>query len=276
MNNYSCGCPQLKGDIIVQYFPESSDEFNIDLIIRVIQNSFILSFKIIQRNMDPNKVKILIVDDEADVLEFMRYNLKKEGFQVYIAPDGIEALRVAQKEIPHLVIMDIMMPEMDGLQACKEMRKIPILQDTLIAFLTARSEEFTQVMGLEIGADDYITKPLKPRLLISKVKSLLRRYSKQEVEDVIRLGNLEINRDTFTIKKEEKVIELPRKEFKLIYLLASKPGKVFTREKILSDVWGTDVIVNDRTIDVHIRKLREKIGNEYIKTIKGIGYKFEI
>lgn len=226
--------------------------------------------------MDPNKVKILIVDDEADVLEFMRYNLKKEGFQVFIAPDGIEALKVAQKEIPHLVIMDIMMPEMDGLQACKEMRKIPNLQDTLIAFLTARSEEFTQVMGLEIGADDYMTKPLKPRLLISKVKSLLRRYSKQEIEDVIRVGDLEINKDTFTIKKGEKVIELPRKEFKLIYLLASKTGKVFTREKILSAVWGTDVIVNDRTIDVHIRKLREKIGNQYIKTIKGIGYKIEI
>ncbi len=226
--------------------------------------------------MDTDKVKILIVDDEADVLEFMRYNLRKEGFQVFIAPDGIEALRVAQKEIPHLVIMDIMMPEMDGLQACKEMRKVPVLQDTLIAFLTARSEEFTQVMGLEIGADDYMTKPLKPRLLISKVKSLLRRYSKQEVEDVIRVGDLEINKDTFTIKKGERIIELPRKEFKLIYLLASKTGKVFTREKILNAVWGTDVIVNDRTIDVHIRKLREKIGNEYIKTIKGIGYKIEI
>ncbi len=226
--------------------------------------------------MNPKKVKILIVDDEADVLEFMRYNLKKEGFQVFIAPDGIEAIKIAKKEIPHLVVLDIMMPEMDGLQACKELRAIPELQDTLITFLTARSEEFTQVMGLEIGADDYITKPVKPRLLISKVKSLLRRYSKQEVEDVIRVSNLEINQDAFTIKKGDKIIELPRKEFKLIYLLASKPGKVFTREKILSDVWGTDVIVNDRTIDVHIRKLREKIGNKYIKTIKGIGYKFEL
>lgn len=226
--------------------------------------------------MNPKKVKILIVDDEADVLEFMRYNLKKEGFQVFIAPDGIEAIKIAKKELPHLIVLDIMMPEMDGLQACKEMRAIPELQDALITFLTARSEEFTQVLGLEIGADDYITKPVKPRLLISKVKSLLRRYSKQEVEDVIKVGNLEINQDSFTIKKGEKIIELPRKEFKLIYLLASKPGKVFTREKILSDVWGTDVIVNDRTIDVHIRKLREKIGNKYIKTIKGIGYKFEL
>ena len=226
--------------------------------------------------MNPKKVKILIVDDEADVLEFMRYNLKKEGFQVFIAPDGIEAIKIAKKQIPHLVVLDIMMPEMDGLQACKEMRAIPELQDALITFLTARSEEFTQVLGLEIGADDYITKPVKPRLLISKVKSLLRRYSKQEVEDVIRVSNLEINRDSFTIKRDDEIIELPRKEFKLIYLLASKPGKVFTREKILSDVWGTDVIVNDRTIDVHIRKLREKIGNKYIKTIKGIGYKFEL
>jgi len=226
--------------------------------------------------MSPDKVKILIVDDEADVLEFMRYNLKKEGFQVFIAPDGIEAIKIAKKEIPHLVVLDIMMPEMDGLQACKELRTIPSLQDTLITFLTARSEEFTQVMGLEIGADDYITKPVKPRLLISKVKSLLRRYSKQETEDVLMVSDLEINRDTFTIKRGTQIIELPRKEFKLIYLLASKPGKVFTREKILSEVWGTDVIVNDRTIDVHIRKLREKIGNEYIKTIKGIGYKFEV
>ncbi|MFK7903692.1 MAG: response regulator transcription factor [Chitinophagales bacterium] len=226
--------------------------------------------------MSPDKVKILIVDDEADVLEFMRYNLKKEGFQVFIAPDGIEAIKIAKKEIPHLVVLDIMMPEMDGLEACKELRTIPSLQDTLITFLTARSEEFTQVMGLEIGADDYITKPVKPRLLISKVKSLLRRYSKQETEDVLFVSDLEINRDTFTIKRGEQIIELPRKEFKLIYLLASKPGKVFTREKILREVWGTDVIVNDRTIDVHIRKLREKIGNEYIKTIKGIGYKFEV
>ncbi len=226
--------------------------------------------------MSPDKVKILIVDDEADVLEFMRYNLKKEGFQVFIAPDGIEAIKIAKKEIPHLVVLDIMMPEMDGLQACKEMREIPVLQDTLITFLTARSEEFTQVMGLEIGADDYITKPVKPRLLISKVKSLLRRYSKQETDDVLFVSDLEINRDTFTIKRGEQIIELPRKEFKLIYLLASRPGKVFTREKILREVWGTDVIVNDRTIDVHIRKLREKIGNKYIKTIKGIGYKFEV
>ncbi|MGB1242213.1 MAG: response regulator transcription factor [Chitinophagales bacterium] len=226
--------------------------------------------------MDPDKVKILIVDDEADVLEFMRYNLKKEGFKVFIAPDGIEAIKIAKKEIPHLVVLDIMMPEMDGLQACKELRSIPSLQDTLITFLTARSEEFTQVMGLEIGADDYITKPVKPRLLISKVKSLLRRYSKQETDDVLLVSDLEINQDTFTIKRGEQIIELPRKEFKLIYLLASRPGKVFTREKILNEVWGTDVIVNDRTIDVHIRKLREKIGNEYIKTIKGIGYKFEV
>jgi len=226
--------------------------------------------------MNPKKVKILIVDDEADVLEFMRYNLKKEGFQVFIAPDGIEAIKIARKEKPHLVVLDIMMPEMDGLQACTEMRSIPELQDTLITFLTARSEEFTQVMGLEIGADDYITKPVKPRLFISKIKSLLRRYSKPEAEDVILVSNLEINQDTFTIKKGEEIIELPRKEFKLIYLLATKPGKVFTREKILSEVWGTDVIVNDRTIDVHIRKLREKIGNKYIKTIKGIGYKFEL
>ena len=226
--------------------------------------------------MNPKKVKILIVDDEADVLEFMRYNLKKEGFKVFIAPDGIEAIKIAQKEIPHLVILDIMMPEMDGLEACKELRSLPELKNTLITFLTARSEEFTQVMGLEMGADDYITKPVKPRLLISKVKSLLRRYSKEETEDVILVSDLEINRDTFTIKRGEQVIELPRKEFKLIYLLASKPGKVFTREKILNEVWGTDVIVNDRTIDVHIRKLREKIGNEYIKTIKGIGYKFEL
>lgn len=223
-----------------------------------------------------NKAKILLVDDELDALDFMQYNLKKEGYQVYTATNGIEAIRVAKAKIPQLIILDIMMPKLDGIQTCKELRTFPELRDTLITFLTARSEEFTQVMGLEMGADDYITKPIKPRLLMSKVKSLLRRYKADVPEDVIIIANLEINRETFTVKKDERIIDFPRKEFNLLYLLASKAGKVFTREQILNKVWGTDVIVNDRTIDVHIRKLREKLGGGYIKTIKGIGYKFDV
>ncbi|MGB1205602.1 MAG: response regulator transcription factor [Chitinophagales bacterium] len=226
--------------------------------------------------MNNNDIKILMVDDEADSLEFMSYNIRKEGYQVFLASNGIKALEQAEKHLPHLIILDIMMPELDGIQTCKELRSKEVFKDTLIVFLTARSEEFTQVLALDIGADDYLTKPIKPRLMLSKIKSLLRRYSKEEEEksDVIAVRDLEIDRDTFTLRKAGRLIELPRKEFNLLYLLASRPGKVFTREKILDKIWG-NVIVNDRTIDVHIRKLREKLDKGYIKTVKGIGYKFK-
>lgn len=224
--------------------------------------------------MKKSDIRILIADDEPDALEFIKYNLVKEGYKVSLARNGEEAIKKARKKKPDLIILDIMMPELDGIQTCKELRSISELQDTLIVFLTARSEEFTQVMGLDSGADDYITKPIKPQLLVSKVKSILRRYNKEESEDIIQLGDIEINKDQFMVRKNGKPIEMPKKEFNLLYLLASKPGKVFTREKILKKIWGVDVIVNDRTIDVHIRKLREKLGEGYIKTIKGIGYKF--
>ncbi len=219
------------------------------------------------------KTTILVVDDEKDALEFISYNLEKKGYKVLLANNGEDAIKVAKKYLPQLIILDVMMPKLDGIQTCKALRNLPDFKNTLIVFLSARSEEFTQVTALDIGADDYITKPVKPRLLLSKIKSLLRRYQK-ESEDSIKVGDLEINRERFTIRKADISLELPKKEFNLLYLLASKPGKVFTREEILSRVWG-DVIVNDRTIDVHIRKLREKLGGGYIKTIKGIGYKFD-
>ncbi len=219
-------------------------------------------------------IKILLVDDEPDALEFLSYNLKKEGYQVFTASNGMDAIEVAQQKLPHLIILDVMMPELDGIQTCKELRALDEFQETLIVFLTARGEEFTQVMGLDMGGDDYLTKPIKPRLLVSKVRSLLRRFNEQEADKIIRVHDLEINKETFILTQGERKIDLPKKEFNLIYLLASKPGKVFTREEILNKIWGTDIIVNDRTIDVHIRKLREKLGSEYIKTIKGIGYKF--
>lgn len=226
--------------------------------------------------MDNADIKILIADDELDALEFIGYNLKKEGYSLFTAVNGLQALDIAQAESPHLIILDVMMPELDGIQTCKELRLIPEFASTLIVFLTARSEEFTQVTALDMGADDYITKPIRPRLLVSKIKSLLRRFSNENADKVIKIGEFEINAEQFILKKNDKVIELPRKEFNLLYLLASKPGKVFTREEILSKIWGSDVIVNDRTIDVHIRKLREKLGDDYIKTTKGIGYKFNV
>lgn len=228
--------------------------------------------------MESKNITILIADDEPDVLEFVQYNLQKEGFIVLTAPNGQKAIDMAKKYLPQLIILDIMMPELDGMQACRELVALPEMKDTIIVFLTARSEEFTQVMALDLGADDYITKPIRPRLLVSKIKSLLRRFQKTETsedaETLIAIADLVIDKNTYTLKMNGHPIELPRKEFALLYLLASRPGRVFTREEILNKVWGTDVIVNDRTIDVHIRKLREKLGKGYIKTLKGIGYKF--
>ena len=227
--------------------------------------------------MKNKDIKILLVDDDADILEIVGFNLEAENYQVFTAKNGKEALIIAKKEIPNLVILDVMMPEMDGIETCENMRKLPGLNSTIITFLTARGEDYSQVAGFDVGADDYITKPIKPKLLVSKVKALLRRVKEDiSVEDVLKIGNIEINREEYKIIKDKVEIILPRKEFELFYLLASKPGKVFKREEILDKVWGNEVIVGGRTIDVHIRKLREKIGDELFKTIKGVGYKLEV
>ena len=225
--------------------------------------------------MNKRDVKILLVDDEPDILEIVGYNLKNEGYQVYTANNGLEALKSAKKITPNLILLDIMMPEMDGIETCEKIRAIKSLENTLIAFLTARNEDYSQVAGFDAGADDYITKPIKPKVLISKVKSLLRRLKAESQEDSsVKIGDITINRDEYLIFKGDKKIFLPRKEFELFSLLTSKPGKVFKRETILDSVWGNEVVVGGRTIDVHIRKLREKIGDNHFKTIKGVGYKF--
>lgn len=228
--------------------------------------------------MKKKNIKILLVDDEQDILEIVGYNLAQEGYQISTAINGKEAVEKAKKEVPHLIIMDVMMPEMDGMEACENIRKIPELKNVIITFLTARSEDYSQVAGFDAGADDYITKPIKPKLLISKVKALLRRLKEDENSnsETLNVGGIEINREEYKIIKDNVEIVLPRKEFELFYLLASKPGKVFKREEILDKVWGSEVIVGGRTIDVHIRKLREKVGEELFKTIKGVGYKFEV
>jgi two-component system alkaline phosphatase synthesis response regulator PhoP len=228
--------------------------------------------------MKKRDVKILLVDDEPDILEIVGYNLEQAGYQIFKAENGKDAVKQAQKVKPHLIIMDVMMPEMDGMEACEKIREIPELKDTIITFLTARSEDYSQVAGFEVGADDYIAKPIKPKLLVSKVKGLLRRLKDEEAEnsETLSVGNLLINREEYKIIKNGITIILPRKEFELLYLLASKPGKVFTRAEILDKVWGNEVIVGGRTIDVHIRKLREKIDEDVFKTIKGVGYKIEL
>jgi two-component system alkaline phosphatase synthesis response regulator PhoP len=225
--------------------------------------------------MDVNDFKILLVDDETDVLDFMKYNLEKEGFWVYTAGNGVEAIQMAKKMNPHLIILDLMMPKMDGIETCRELRNIPEFKNTIITFLTARDEDYSQIAGFEVGADDYITKPIKPRVFISRIRALLRRLETNETAGKMIVGDIEIDRERYLVIKDGKEISLPRKEFELLNLLISKPGRVFKREEILSKVWGNDTIVGDRTIDVHIRKLREKIGDDYFKTIKGIGYKFD-
>jgi len=230
--------------------------------------------------MENSEIKILLVDDDADILEFIRYNLLKEGYQVSIASNGKEAVKKSKSFQPHLIILDVMMPEMDGIEACQEIRNIPELNNTVITFLTARSEDYSLLAGFEAGADDYIQKPIKPKILISKVKSLLRRFSNVvEVEknekNIISLQSIIIDKEKYTVLFNKIEYVLPKKEFELLALLASKPNKVFRREEILTAIWGDDVIVGDRTIDVHIRKIREKIDLNNIKTIKGVGYKFE-
>lgn len=228
--------------------------------------------------MKNSEIKILCVDDEPDILEILKYNLSNKGYQISTAKDGKIAVKKAKETNPNLIIMDIMMPNMDGIEACEILRSDESFNDTLIMFLTARGEDYSYVAAYEAGADDYVTKPVKPKILLSKVKALLRRskkYSEKEVDE-IEFGDLRINREKYKVYTSDRSISLPRKEFELLNLLASKPDKVFKREKIMEKVWGEQVVVGDRTIDVHIRKLRKKIGDKYFKTIKGVGYKFII
>ncbi|HET8885349.1 MAG TPA: response regulator transcription factor [Salinimicrobium sp.] len=223
------------------------------------------------------EICILLVDDEPDILEIISYNLSKEGYKVLTAEGGEEAISIVKKTKPQLVILDLMMPGMDGIEVCEEMRKMPDLNDTIITFLTARGEDFSQLAGFDAGADDYITKPIRPKVLVSKVQALLRRLKDDDSQTGnLVIGDLTINREEYKILIGEEEVILPRKEFELLSLLASKPGRVFKREEILDEVWGSEVVVGGRTIDVHIRKLREKIGDDKFQTIKGVGYKFVV
>lgn len=226
--------------------------------------------------MKKQDIKILLVDDEPDILEILKYNLSSEGYQIYTAKNGMEGVEKAKKKKPHLIILDVMMPEMDGIEACEIIRNTKGLEQTVITFLTARGEDYSQVAGFDAGADDYITKPIKPKVLVSKIKALLRRLKEDQdqTDEVLKVGNIIINREKYKVINNGKDLVLPRKEFELLALLASKPDKVFKREVILDKVWGQEVVVGGRTIDVHIRKLREKIGDHHFKTIKGVGYKF--
>ena len=230
--------------------------------------------------IETNKYKILIVDDEPDILEFINYNLNREGFKVYQASSGREAISTAIEQIPDLILLDIMLPEMDGIETCQEIRKIPTLYHTTIAFLTARGEDYSQIAGFEAGGDDYITKPIKPKVLISRIKALLKRshapIPNKDKKSGRKPADIYMDRERFIVVKKGKELALPKKEFELLNLLISKPGKVFTREEIFQTVWGDKIIVGDRTIDVHIRKLRKKLGDKYIKTVKGIGYKYVV
>ncbi len=229
--------------------------------------------------MDKEAYKILIVDDESDILEFLSYNLKREGYTVFTARNGKTAIDSAQKVIPHLILLDVMMPEMDGIETCERLRDISSLDNSIIAFLTARGEDYSQIAGFEAGGDDYIQKPIKPKVLTSRIRALLKRTDRGSKDfgkqaNVLKKGGLLIDREKYLVFKDDEELILPKKEFELLLLLSSKPGKVYTRDEIFQSVWEDNVIVGDRTIDVHIRKLREKIGDEYIKTIKGVGYKF--
>lgn len=225
--------------------------------------------------MNKTSIKILLVDDEPDVIEFMSYNLKKEGYAVFSASNGKAAIELAKKINPDLIVLDVMMPEMDGMETCRTLRSIDQFKSTLIIFLTARDEEYSQISGFDSGADDYVTKPVKPRIFLSRLQALLRRSDSSKKQLNIKVGDIEIDPEKYLVYKGTSEIELPKKEFLLLQLLISKPGRVFNREEIMSRVWGNESIVGDRTIDVHIRKLREKLGDEIIKTIKGVGYKFD-
>jgi len=225
--------------------------------------------------MKRGDIKILLVDDEPDIIEIIRFNLEQKGYQICTASDGLQAIKMAEKEQPHLIIMDVMMPNLDGIEACERLRQDSRFSETIIMFLTARGEDYSYVAAFDAGADDYVTKPIKPKVLLSKVKGLLRRFDNNKTsQNQLIFDQLIIDREAYKVIYQGDELSLPRKEFELLYLLASIPGKVFKRETIMEKVWGGDVVVGDRTIDVHIRKLREKIGNNYFKTVKGIGYKF--
>jgi len=228
--------------------------------------------------MNTSKNNILVVDDEPDIRELIEYNLRKEGYNVSTAVNGKQAITMAKREIPDLIILDIMMPEMDGIEACRLMRAMPEFKNTFMVFLTARSEEYSEIAGFNVGADDYIAKPIKPRVLVSRINAILRRNIQQEepVLNKLEVADLIIDRDAFLVFRNDERIILAKKEFELLYLLASKPGKVFTRDVILKSIWEDSVVVTNRTIDVHIRKLREKVGGNYVSTVKGVGYKFEV
>lgn len=231
--------------------------------------------------MNNKDFKILLVDDEPDILEFLSYNINKEGFEVYTAQNGKEAIEKARQVNPHLILLDVMMPEMDGIETCEKLRQDKKLQDTVIAFLTARGEDYSQIAGFDAGADDYITKPVKPKVLVSRIKALLKRFKSANEDEngdnlIIKQANLVIDKEKYIVIKDGEKLILPKKEFELLVLLINKPDRVFTRDEIFSAVWGDNIIVGDRTIDVHIRKLREKIGEDHIKTIKGVGYKFVV
>lgn len=226
--------------------------------------------------MEKNNFKILVVDDEPDIVEFITYNLKKEGYEVCSAHDGLEGIKFAEKEKPDLIVLDIMMPKLDGVETCEHLRRNPEFKNTLIVFLTALGDEQSEIRGLNAGADDYIIKPMKPKLLLSRINALLRRLKPSEVSGITQVGDFIIDSEQFLVHYKNEHFSLPKKEFELLNLLASKPGKVFHRDDILNKVWGTEVIVGDRTIDVHIRKLRQRFGDEHIVTVKGIGYKMDV
>jgi two-component system, OmpR family, alkaline phosphatase synthesis response regulator PhoP len=226
---------------------------------------------------EKQKIKVLVVDDEPDIVEILKYNLQKEGYEVATAEDGIKAVKTANKFLPDVILLDIMMPNQDGVETCLQLRKIPELKNTFIIFLTARMEEYSEVAAFDVGADDYITKPIKPRALMSRISALFRRESKKEQEQSqIKIKDLNIDRGSYTIDKSGKTITLPKKEFELLYFLAKNPNIVFSRDELLHNIWGSDVFVLARTVDVHIRKVREKIGEDYITTVKGVGYKFDL
>ena len=226
--------------------------------------------------MDISLIKVLVVDDDPDIVEILKYNLKNSGYSVKSAGNGLEAIKKAKKFIPDIILMDVMMPEMSGIEACEEIKNIDQLSQAIIIFLSARSEDYTQISAYDAGADDYISKPVKPKILLKKISNIAKKInSEKNAPKTIDLGSIKINKEEYVVIKDKKEILLPRKEFELLFLLATKPEKVFTREEIMNKVWGTQVIVGDRTIDVHVRKLREKIGEKHIKTLKGVGYKFK-
>ena len=226
--------------------------------------------------MDISSIKILVVDDDPDIVEILKYNLKNSGYYVKSAVNGVDAIKKAKKYIPDIILMDVMMPEMSGIEACEEIKNIDQLSQAIIIFLSARSEDYTQISAYDAGADDYISKPVKPKILLKKISNIAKKInSEKNAPNIIDLGSIKINKEEYVVIKDKKEILLPRKEFELLFLLATKPEKVFTREEIMNKVWGTQVIVGDRTIDVHVRKLREKIGEKHIKTLKGVGYKFK-